>query len=107
MAEYYRMVRELYESLLVQGVAPEQARMVLPLSMYTEFWMTGSLAAWARVVGLRADPHAQWEVQQYAKTAGHIIKPLFPVSWEVLLESQEELVEFRRTRYTQRKAGVR
>jgi len=73
-----------YNSLLNRGVAPEQARFVLPQGMYTEFYWTGSLAAFARVYKLRIDSHAQWEVQEYAKAISDIIKSLFPVSWKCL-----------------------
>lgn len=74
----------LYNMLIANDVAPEQARMVLPQSTYTEFIETGSLAAYARVYNLRIDPHAQKEVQDYAKQIGELIQPLFPVSWEAL-----------------------
>jgi len=73
-----------YHYLLKRGVAPEQARFVLPQGMYTEFYWTGSLAAYARIYKLRIDPHAQWEVGEYAKAIGEIIEPLFPVSWVAL-----------------------
>jgi len=76
-----------YKSLLHLGIAPEQARSVLPQGTYTEWWWTGSLSAYARVYKQRIDAHAQWEVQQYAKIIGEIIEPLFPVSWKVLTES--------------------
>ena len=62
-----------YNRLLSKGIAPEQARFVLPQGTYTEWWWTGSLAAYARVCKLRADSHAQWEVQQYAKAFSNII----------------------------------
>lgn len=75
---------QLYASLLESGIAPEQARFILPQSTYTEWYWTGSLAAYARVVHLRSDPHAQWEVRQYAEAFSEIIEPLFPVSWEAL-----------------------
>ena len=74
-----------YNLLLSKGIAPEQARFVLPQGTYTEWWWTGSLAAYARVCKLRADSHAQWEVQQYAKAFSNIISPLFPVSWLALV----------------------
>ena len=74
----------LYEQMIDDGVAPEQARFVLPQSMYTEWYWTGSLAAYARFYKQRIDDHAQWEIQQYAKTIGKIIKPLFLVSWNEL-----------------------
>ena len=68
-----------------RGVAPEQARMVLPQSMYTSYYVTGSLAAFARFVKQRSDPHAQVEIQELAKMVDEVIKPLFPVSWEALV----------------------
>jgi len=75
---------DLYKELLSQGVAPEQARAVLPQGTYTEWYWTGSLAGYARVFKQRIDTHAQWEVQQYADAIGKLIEPLFPVSWKAL-----------------------
>jgi thymidylate synthase (FAD) len=75
---------EVYNSLIDKGVAPEQARFVLPQGTHTEWWWTGSLAAYARVYSQRSDPHAQWEVREYAKAFHAIIEPLFPESWHVL-----------------------
>lgn len=80
-----------YHYLLSQGVAPEMARMVLPLSTYTEFWATFSLAALARVCKLRSDSHAQKEIQEYAKAIDAIVRPLFPVSWQALLNDSVPL----------------
>ena len=77
---------DMYNVLLQKGIAPEQARFVLPQGTYTEWYWTGSLAAYARVCKQRLDPHAQWEVQQYAKAMGDIIAPLFPHSWAALFE---------------------
>jgi thymidylate synthase (FAD) len=73
-----------YESLLGQKVAPEVARGVLPQSMYTEFIETGSLSAYARLCGLRLDPHAQAEIQAYAAALSKLIEERFPVSWRAL-----------------------
>ena len=91
VGRYYDMsVRDAlhtYEQLVKMGVAPEQARAVLPQGTYTEWWWTGSLAAYARVYTQRSDPHAQWECQQYAKAIGEIIQPLFPHSWGALTRS--------------------
>jgi thymidylate synthase (FAD) len=70
-----------YNSLLEAGVAPEMARGVLPLSLYTEFIETGSLAAYARLCGLRLDPSAQKEIQDFAKAIHDLVKDKFPVSW--------------------------
>ena len=73
-----------YNDLLEAGVAPEQARFVLPQAMYTEWYWTGSLAAYARFYKQRIDNHAQWEVRQYAEAIGKLVQPLFPVSWKCL-----------------------
>jgi hypothetical protein len=75
---------DAYNRLLVRGVAPEQARAVLPQGTYTEWWWTGSLSAYARIYAQRVDAHAQWEVQQYAQAISQIIAPLFPHSWKAL-----------------------
>lgn len=73
-----------YNTLLASGVCPEQARMVLPQSMMTEYIWTGSLYAFARVYNLRVDPHAQKETKDVALMIGKIVKQKFPVSWKYL-----------------------
>jgi thymidylate synthase (FAD) len=73
-----------YDALLSQNVAPEIARAVLPLSLYTEFIETGSLAAYARLCKLRLDPHAQKEIQEYARQISELIEKAFPISWKAL-----------------------
>lgn len=73
-----------YTMMLERGIAPEEARMVLPQSMYTSYYVTGSLAAWARAYCLRIDTHAQKEIQYLAKQWDEIIRPLYPVSWAAL-----------------------
>jgi thymidylate synthase (FAD) len=77
---------EAYESLLAANVAPEMARSILPQSMYTEFIETGSLAAYARLCGLRLDPSAQLEIQTYANAIHDLMKDKFPVSWAALMK---------------------
>lgn len=79
-----REALEMYDYLIENDVAPEQARMVLPQSMYTSWYWTGSLAAYARFYKQRTDPHAQQEIQDLARMVGEIIEPLFPKSWGVL-----------------------
>lgn len=76
----------VYTNLLLNGVAPEQARMVLPQSMYTEYYVTGSLAAWARAYKLRIDPHAQKEIQDLAHMWGDTIGKIeeLKYSWAAL-----------------------
>tara|TARA_B100001094_G_scaffold333124_1_gene408780 strand:- start:14089 stop:14853 length:765 start_codon:yes stop_codon:yes gene_type:complete len=82
-----RNALNVYDELIASNVAPEQARFALPQSMYTEWYWTGSLAAYARFYKQRIDDHAQWEIQQYAEKIGNIIRPLFPNSWSEIASS--------------------
>ena len=77
---------EAYNELVKAGIAPEQARFVLPQGTYTEWWWTGSLAAYARFYRQRIDAHAQWEIREYAKSVGIILEELFPESWFCLTD---------------------
>ena len=80
--------KTLYNSLLDRGVCPEQARMVLPQSMVTEWYWSGSLDAFADMCNLRCKPDTQYETQV---VAGHIdseMFKLFPVSWKALRENE-------------------
>ena len=79
----------LYRGMITNGVCPEQARMVLPQSMMTEWYWSGSLAAWARVCKLRLDLHSQLETQEIAQDLADHLADLFPVSWSALLEQKE------------------
>lgn len=76
--------KQLYSDMVAEGIAPEQARMVLPQSMLTSYYVTGSLAAFARAYKQRKDAHAQVEIQDLASEWGKIIAPLYPVSWAAL-----------------------
>lgn len=78
-------VEHFYRCLIEGGVAPEQARMVLPQSMYTEWYWTGSIAAWARVCKLRLDSHAQKETREVAEQIDEVMEELFPISWKELM----------------------
>ena len=74
----------IYNSLLERGVAPEQARTVLPQSMYTTCVVTGTLLGWHHLYTLRTEEHTQRETQEYAQEVGKIMSNLFPKSWEAL-----------------------
>ena len=82
--ESYETALHVYNTLIEKGIAPEQARFILPQGMYTEWYWTGSLAAYARFYKQRKDDHAQWEIREYASAVGKIIEPYFPVSWKHL-----------------------
>jgi thymidylate synthase (FAD) len=68
------------------GIAPEQARMILPLTTMTQWYWSGSLAAWARVCNLRLDPHAQEEAREVADRIDKHMRGIFPVSWGELVK---------------------
>lgn len=74
----------VYNSMVKGGVAPEQARMILPQNMMVEWYWTGSLMFFARVCAQRLDPHAQAETSEVARQIADVVRPLFPVSWLVL-----------------------
>ncbi|KKQ32843.1 MAG: hypothetical protein US49_C0005G0062 [candidate division TM6 bacterium GW2011_GWF2_37_49] len=87
MNDYCKKALEYYNSLLEDGVCPEQARMILPQSMYTEFIETASLAGYARLVNLRLDSSAQLEIRKYANIVSCMLTKFFPVSWRTLIKS--------------------
>lgn len=76
-------VRE-YKALIGFGVAPEQARMVLPQSMMTEWVWTGSLFGWASLYNQRSSEHAQYEARLFAEEVNKIMSELFPICWKAL-----------------------
>ena len=76
----------LYKQLLDEGVAPEQARMVLPQSTMTEWWWSGSLDALARMCRLRCATDTQYETRVVADQISEVMGDLFPVSWSALME---------------------
>lgn len=77
---------DLYQDLVMNGIAPEQARMVLPQNTMTEWIWSGSLAAFARVVKLRLDPHAQKETQEVAQLINNLVPKDFEYSWKALTQ---------------------
>jgi thymidylate synthase (FAD) len=79
-----------YRTLLENGAAPEIARMVLPVSLMTEFVETASLAAYARLYALRNSPDAQYEIKQYAIEIGNIMEAICPHSWKALVDANEK-----------------
>jgi len=74
-----------YQTLLNQGVAPEQARMVLPQSMMTEWYWSGSLDAFADMCRLRCAPDTQAETRMVASEISELMGQLYPSSWDALI----------------------
>ena len=82
-----------YNDLLNAGVAPEQARMVLPQSLMTEWYWSGSLYAFARVCNLRCADDAQYETRLIANEIDTQCKIKFPVSWKELRTWAEKSIQ--------------
>lgn len=77
---------EAYQKMLELGVAPEQARMVLPQSTMTEWYWSGSLDAFANMCNLRLKPDTQFETRLVANAISIDMKKIWPVSWEALVK---------------------
>ena len=71
-----------YSELLRGGIADEVARSVLPTSLYTQLWMTGSLRSWLHFLDQRWDEHAQYEIQEAASEVGSLIADNYPIAFQ-------------------------
>ena len=71
---------ELYEDMIDKGIAREQARMILPQNLYTEYYATANLNNILKFISLRTHEGAQWEIQRLAEGMLEIISNLWPVT---------------------------
>lgn len=78
---------KIYEQLLEAGLAPEQARFILPQGMITRWVWTGSLYGWYSVYKQRSSEHAQYEVREFARQLDENMSKLFPIAWQALKDS--------------------
>ena len=85
MREHWSRSLEQYNLLLEVGVAPEMARMVLPQSMYTEWYWSGSMDAFANMCNLRLKEDTQYETRLVAQQIDKAMGELYPVSWKALV----------------------
>jgi len=77
-----------YQFLINDGVAPEMARMVLPQSMYTEWYWSGSMDAFANMCVLRLKDDTQYETRLVASEIDKVMQGLYPVSWKALVPNE-------------------
>ena len=77
--------KNTYNAMLNMGVCAEQARMILPQNMYTEWYWSGTLFAFARVCRLRVKKDTQKETREIAEEISELASKYFPVSWEALM----------------------
>ena len=96
MEKIHNQAHDTYESFLKEDMARETARAVLPVSNYTEAYWKCNMKNFLHMVGLRADPHAQWEIQEYANAMYKLVKPKFPVICEAYEDYQQEAVKLSR-----------
>ena len=82
--EVETLALKYYNTMLESGIAPEQARMILPQSMMTEWYWSGTLYAFARVCNLRCKPDAQLESREVCDMINKQVAEMFPVSWKAL-----------------------
>src|SRR5258705_13061474 len=95
--QLHELSRTVYTERLDAQVAREQARKDLPLSTYTEAYWKIDLHNLLHFLRLRMDPHAQWEIRQYATTIGEqIVRPLFPLVWEAFVDYRQQAMHLTR-----------
>ena len=86
VAYQYHKIEGLYKQLLDEGVCPEQARMILPQSMMTEWYWSGTLFSFSKMCGLRLKEDTQAETRRVAEQIDVVMQKIYPVSWDALKE---------------------
>ena len=84
---YMTQVEMAYETMISSGVAKEQARIVLPLSQYTQVWWTASFQSVMNFIELRDESTAQVEIQEYARALKKIMLDAFPETTKLWSET--------------------
>ncbi len=82
----YRSAYAAYQKLLSLGVAREEARVVLPVGLYTEFYWKQDLHNLLHFIQLRLDAHAQYEIRVYAGAIAEFVKRHVPLAWRAFEE---------------------
>jgi thymidylate synthase (FAD) len=77
----YQAEEDFYQKWLNRGVAKELARLPIGVGRYSRMRAQANLRNWLAFMTLRADPAAQWEIQQYAHAVGKILEEKFPKTW--------------------------
>ncbi|MEJ2368975.1 MAG: FAD-dependent thymidylate synthase [Acidobacteriota bacterium] len=81
LEKHYQQAYEAYQEMLDQGIARELARIVLPLSLYTEWYWQMDLHNLFHFLKLRMDDHAQYEIREYGRVIGDITQKVAPMAW--------------------------
>ncbi len=85
LAGHCRSTLAAYRKMLAVGVAREMARLVLPMNLYTQFYGTVNARGLMNFINLRADEHAQWEIQQYALALAQFMRRRMPWTWDAFM----------------------
>ena len=88
LREVYSRCEDEYQGALRNGVPKELARILLPVGRYSRMRAQANLRNWLAFMTLRADPGAQWEIQQFARAVGGIIEARFPRTWNLYVEGR-------------------
>ncbi len=86
LKEAYKKAYEAYQRLLEKGIAREEARIVLPLGLYTEFYFKQDLHNLFHFLKLRLAEDAQFEIREYAKAIAAIVRERVPLAWAAFEE---------------------
>lgn len=87
--DFYRVAEEMYQFGIDAGVPKELARLAVPVARYSRMRASANLRNWLAFLTLRADPAAQWEIQQYAQAVGQIIAEHYPRTWDLFIEGRQ------------------
>ena len=82
-----RKCLKLYEELIESGVCREQARFVLPQSMYTEYWYSANLLNIIKFLKLRLPEESQWEIRRLAEEMSYFVKEKFPEAYKACFQN--------------------
>ena len=85
--EIVEEVLSLYNTLIKEGVAPEQARMILPQNVMINWVWTGTLLSWIHLIKERTSPTAQRETKEFAQMVEKIVREHYPISAGALLDA--------------------
>ncbi len=107
MADLYEVAYRRYEKLLERGVSREQARMVLPQSLYTEMYWKCDLRNLFGFLGQRLDSHAQPEIREFANALAYITRQIVPVAFAAFEEHQLYAERFSNTELYMMKEMIR
>ena len=93
MNSVYEMAESAYRQLIEDGVAKEIARSILPVGQYTEFIWTVNCRSLLNFLNLRNSPHAQYEINEYAKIIeNEILAKELPITYDCFIKNGRESI---------------